>query len=123
MADLGGTRRTLNRAGYYYVALNYSLLFITLFSVFCFFSLAIEVIRIGNALDGHEAVELKVLRQKLEAFTTAYLIAKLLAAAYMLNAYIWKYSPLGKTSNLILAGLALTVIGVFFISIPRLYVD
>ncbi len=115
--------RSLNRAGYYYVALNFFLLLLTLLGIAAFFSITVEVFRIGNALHAGRVREFPILREKLETFTTAYLLAKLLAATYMVNAFIWKDSPLGQTSNLIVAGLALTIVGVFFLAIPRLFIE
>ena len=115
--------RVLNRTGYYYLVLNFGFLFLTLLAVAAFFTLCVEVFRVGRLLGKGVAIEFEKLRMQLETFTTAYLIAKLLAAIYMVNAFIWKASPLGSSSNILVAGLALTIIGVFFISIPRMYIE
>lgn len=123
MNEAAGGPRTLNRAGYYYVVLNFSLLFITALGIFCFFSLALEVIWVGNGIKTGKVSDFRILRKKLDSFTEAYVIAKLLAADYIVNAFIWKASPLGQTANLRAAGLVLTAVGVFFLAVPRLYVE
>ena len=115
--------RVLNRAGYYYVALNFVLLFVALISAAAFFSLTVEVFRSGKGIEAGNVRDLAILRTRLRAFTEAYLIIKILAATYMVNMYVWKDSPLGSTVNLTVAGLVLTGIGVFFIAIPRLFVE
>jgi hypothetical protein len=123
MTDLGGGHRTLNRVGYYYVALNFSLLFLTLLGVACFLSLAAEVMRAGSAEDPNQIDSFEVLYEKLQSFTVAYLLMKGLAAAYTVNFFIWAVSPLGKTENLLAAQIALTVVGFFFIAVPRQYIE
>jgi hypothetical protein len=122
----GGPVRALNRAGYYYIALNFVLLFVTALAVFCFFSLAIEAMWVGQSLPGGGVTQFKVLRENLAAFTQVYLLTKFIAAVYMINTIIWKDSPLGgngATLNILVAGVLLTIIGVFFIAVPRLYVE
>jgi len=115
--------RTLNRAGYYYVALNFSLLFITLLGVAAFLSLAAEVIRAGSAETVDRIDSFDVLQVKLKSFTLAYLLAKSLTAAYAVNYFVWAVSPLGRTSNLVAAQIGLTLVGVFFIAVPRHYIE
>jgi membrane-associated phospholipid phosphatase len=123
MRDLGGGQRTLNRVGYYYVALNFSLLFLTLLGVACFLSLTAEVMRAGSAEDPNRIDSFDVLHVKLQSFTDVYLLMKGLAATYTVNFYVWAVSPLGKTENLLAAEIALTVVGVFFIAVPRQYIE
>ena len=123
MHDFGEGRRTLNRVGYYYVALNFSLLFLTLLGVACFLSLAAEVMRAGSAEDPDRIDSFDVLYVKLQSFTIAYLLMKGLAATYTVNFFVWAVSPLGKTENLLAAQIALTVVGFFFIAVPRQYIE
>ena len=123
MEEVGGNRRTLNQAGYYYLVLNATLMFLTILTVGSFFSLAVEVLRVGRVLDTGRVTDFAILRNQLETFTKAYLIAKALAATYMINAFVWKYSPLGATTNLAVAGFILTAVGVFFLAVPRLFVE
>jgi len=122
----GGAVRALNRVGFYYIALNFGLLFITALAVFCFFSLAMDAMWAGKSLTAGGVREFRVLRDKLTAFTQVYLMTKAIAALYMINTIIWKDSPLGgggATVNIVVAGGLLTLIGVFFIAVPRLYVE
>ena len=119
---LNDETRTLNRAGYYYVALNFSLLFITLLGVAAFLSLAAEVIRAGSAETVDRIDSFDVLQVKLKSFTLAYLLAKSLTATYG-NYFVWAVSPLGRTSNLVAAQIGLTIVGVFFIAVPRHYIE
>jgi hypothetical protein len=123
MRDLGDGRRTLNRVGYYYVALNFALLFTTALGVSCFLSLAAEVLRSGTADSVEKIDDFETLKLKLEPFTKSYILTKGLAAAYALNVAIWAYSPLGKTDNLLAAQVALTLVGVFFVAVPRQYIE
>lgn len=116
-------QRTLNRVGYYYVVLNFSLLFLTLLGVTCFLSLAFEVLRAGRAEDVSRIDSFDVLGVKLKYYTTAYLLMKCLAATYMTNYFVWASSPLGKTQNLFAALIALSVVGGVFVAIPRQYIE
>jgi hypothetical protein len=123
MSALADGTRVLNRVGYYYVALNFCLLFITLLGVACFLSLAGEVFRAGSATDAKKIDTFEILYIKLAAFTEGYIYVKALAAAYAVNFFVWGVSPLGSTGNLVAAQIALTIVGVFFIAIPRHYIE
>ena len=112
--------------GYYYIALNFVLLFITALAVFCFFSVAMDAMWVGQSLIRGGVTQFKLLRENLKAFTEVYLMTKFIAAIYMINAIVWKDSPLGgngATVNILVSGVLLTAIGVFFIAVPRLYVE
>ena len=37
--------------------------------------------------------------------------------------FVWAFSPLGKTENLLIAQIALTIVGVFFVAVPRQYIE
>jgi hypothetical protein len=123
MVALSDGTRGLNRVGYYYVALNFSLLFITILGVACFLSLAAEIFRAGTATDAKKIDTFEVLHLKLAAFTEAYIYVKALAAAYAVNFFVWGVSPLGNTGNLFAAQIALTIVAVFFIAVPRQYLE
>lgn len=123
MQALSDGTRTLNRVGYYYVTLNFALLFITLLGVASFFSLAAEVIRAGSASTADRIDSFEILHVKLASFTTGYLLMKALTATYAINYFVWAVSPLGKTDNLLAAQIALTVVGVFFVAMPRHYIE
>lgn len=115
--------RMLNRVGYYYVVLNFALLFITLAGTASFLSLAIEVLRAAESNSIEKIDSFTVLESRLQSFTDSYLLTKGATAAYVLNLIIWAVSPLGNTSNLLVSQIALSVIGVFFIALPRQYIQ
>jgi hypothetical protein len=86
-------------------------------------SLAAEVIRAGSAETVDRIDSFDVLQVKLKSFTLAYLLAKSLTATYAVNYFVWAVSPLGRTSNLLAAQIGLTIVGVFFIAVPRHYIE
>jgi hypothetical protein len=100
MTALSDGSRGLNRVGFYYVPLNFCLLFITLLGVACFLSLAAEVFRAGSVRDVAKIGTFEVLQSRLAAFTRGYIYMKALAAAYAVNFFVWAISPLGATGNL-----------------------
>ena len=68
-------------------------------------------------------IDFAVVSSRLATFTEAYLIAKLLCATYIVNVVVWRLSPLGATTNIEIASMALAAMGLFFISFPRYYVE
>jgi len=113
----------LNRVGYYYVALNFTLQFIVLIGVASFIALAMEVLRCGTADDVERIGDFHALQLQLAGFMKSYLLMKILVAFLTCNFFIWANSPLGKTDNLLAAQVYLTIVGVFFVAIPRQYVE
>jgi len=84
------------------------------------------VIDVGNSLDKtppNNKLEFLILRTKLSSFTEAYMLAKLLTGLYMINVFLWEKTALGKTDNLIIAASFISLIGVFFVSIPRYFLE
>ena len=84
-------------------------------------------IHVGDALAYSSEISdlaFETIRIKIATFTTLYICAKLLIVAYMVNFYIWAASPLAVAqSNVLTTKIALTVFGVFFISLPRYYIE
>lgn len=118
--------RFLNRVGVYYVVLNFCLMFLTAAATFCFFSMFFDTLRAGHGLrtlPRGTPIDFRMVATRLTTFTEAYLIAKLLCATYIVNVVVWRLSPLGATSNVHAASLALAAMGLFFISFPRYYVE
>jgi hypothetical protein len=120
---IGESTLVLNKVGYYYVVLNFILLFSLLIACACFIGMASEVLRCGDAKGVDDIDSFDVLAAKLEAFTLSYTFTKALVAALAVNTAIWAVSPLGKTDNLVAAQFYLTIIGVFFVAVPRHYVE
>lgn len=131
--------RTLNRAGYYYVFLNAVLLFITAMAAFCYIALSIEIFRFGKFvpefLDAvgrstgetsrHAALavaEAKI-QETLDEYAYSYIIAKVLVATYAVNVVLWQMSPASLVANVDSAIVALAIIGLIFLVVPRLYLN
>lgn len=120
---INGVRR-LNGAGLYYVVLNFALLFITFLGGAAFISISIDGIRLSRELfDSGTPMELPTYTLRLNRLLVAYFFGTLLAACYSINIFIWQDSPLGTTRNIHIAAAALTALGIFFVSIPKQYID
>jgi hypothetical protein len=120
------TGRRLDSLGVYYFLLNFVLLVITLISITFFMASFSSLVEIGNALSVRRSkinLNFPVLRAKLATFTEAYMLAKWLTVLYMINIYLWRATPLGRTSNLIVAAFFVSLIGVLFVSIPRYFLE
>lgn len=138
--EVGGVR-TLNRAGYYYVFLNSILLFLTSMAAFCYIALSIEIFRFGkylpqmaasiNRATAPDAVAKKAslvdieskIQESLDEYAYSYIIAKVLVATYAVNIILWQASPAGKVANVNSAIVALAIIGLIFLVVPRLYLN
>ncbi len=111
---------------FYYILLNFCLLVATLTFLGCFCSMFLVSISVGDALSYAELsdLEFESIRLKMGTFVTVYICAKLLIVAYMINFYIWSASPLAVAQENVLATkVALTIFGIFFISLPRYYIE
>lgn len=118
--------RSLGTLGVYYFLLNFVLLVMTLISITFFMSIFSLMMDIGNSLSRKRMKvkeDFRALKTKLEMFTQTYHLAKWLTVMYMINIYLWKSTPLGKTTNLVIAAFFISLIGVFFVSIPRYFVE
>lgn len=123
MRELEGNVRALNRVGYYYVVLNFSLQLFVLIGAACFISMASEVLRVGKVDDVNRIESFKKLECELATFTRGYAFTKGVVATLALNTMIWQLSPLGKTDNLVAAQVLLLVVGIFFVAVPRQFVE
>lgn len=116
--------RTLNVVGFYYIVLNFSLLFLTFLGGASFISISIDDMRVAkNLIDSDRPLEFKTYKRRLERLIKAYIFGVFLTILYGLNMLIWKWSPLGENSNLAIGGVAFTVIGLFFVAIPKRYIQ
>lgn len=118
--------RVIGALGFYYGLLNFCLLFFSLLIAAAFiseFRLLFQVAESLDRLSQKEAVSTELLRSRLKTFTQAYLAGKLAVASYMANALVWKTAQVRHSTNLLIYGGALTLIGVVFLSIPRYYVE
>ncbi|MEZ5017085.1 MAG: hypothetical protein R2800_08520 [Flavipsychrobacter sp.] len=124
-------RFELGTLGIYYFLLNYTLLIITLIALTFFMSIYSMMMKVGKALASKESIDeldFLTLKTKLSVFTEAYILAKLLVGAYIVNIMVWVASPLGgggngTNANIQVAVILMGIIGVFMISIPRYFVE
>ena len=119
-----GDYRRLNSAGLYYIVLNFSLLFVTFLGGAAFISISIDGIRLSRALVNSSVdMDFKTYKQRLDRLVVAYFWGVLLVACYAVNIIVWKHSPLGDTANIHLAGAVLTILGIFFVTVPRRFIE
>ena len=94
--------RVPNRAGFYYLILNFGLLFVTLLGAMSYLSIAFEAIREARRLDP-EAVcrnpNITKIADAFKPFYTAAMLCKLLILCYIINTIVWRYSPLGQSTG------------------------
>lgn len=116
--------RRLNSAGLYYIVLNYSLLFITFLGGAAFISVSIDGIQLSrNLLNSGVEIDFATYKKRLDRLVVAYYWGVLLVACYALNIIVWKHSPLAGTANIHLAGAMLTLLGLFFVTVPRRFIE
>lgn len=124
------TRQVVNKAGFYYVVLNYSLLLLTAVSILAYLGTVVSAISEINSLKVNEntARQRKALLASIDHvndFWEIMTLARVLAALYIVNTYIWNFSPLGAAtaSNFYIAVLAITIIGVVGTVLPKNLAD
>jgi len=116
--------RRLNSAGLYYIVLNYSLLFVTFLGGAAFISVSIDGIYLSRGLlDSNAEIDFATYKRRLDRLVLAYYWGVLLVACYALNIIVWKHSPLAGTANIHLAGAMLTLLGLFFVAVPRRFIE
>src|SRR5205085_10391772 len=84
---------------------------------------AAEVTRFIRSAENIVPESFDALRASLSNFVSGYIVAKFFAAILMLNTFTWGWSQQRRSFNMIAMGAALTIGGVFLISIPRYYVE
>lgn len=116
----------VNRAGFYYVILNYSLLLITAVSILAYLGTVVSALsEIGQlSVERNTAKDRKALLASIDHindFWEIMTLARILAALYITNTFIWKFSPLGDgtATNLWIAVLAITLVGVIGTVVPK----
>lgn len=125
---LDGNYVRLNSLGVYYFLLNFVLLLFTLVALAFFMSAFSGTIRLAHTLSEAAPGSISGLRfeemaTRLKTYVQAYLAAKCQVAIYIVNFWVWEKSPLGQTGNLLIAHVFLFVIGVLFLSYPRVYFE
>lgn len=119
-------REVINKAGFYYVILNYSLLLLTAVSILAYIGTVVSALsEIGQlSVESNTAKSRKELLASIDHvndFWEIMTLARILAALYIVNTYIWNFSPLGRatTTNFWIAVLAITLIGVVGTVLPK----
>jgi hypothetical protein len=129
--------RMLSPLGIYYALLNFTLLSVCLIAAlaFCssgllsalaFLSLFVLCVRVGTLIDNQpisSQLDFESLRSTLSQFTQAYIVFKLRAVTPVLNAYTWRHSRMQSSLLFRAMCAALVLFGVFFISVPRYYIE
>jgi len=118
--------RVFSALGIYYILLTFILFNIAILAIMLFLTLFLFCIEVGKSIKetkGNEIINFDLLKDNLSYFTIGYIIAKGLIVLYMLNVITWKWQrPEGSVNFLIMAVL-LTFFGIFFVSIPRYYIE
>lgn len=121
--ELNGVR-FLNAAGLYYIVLNFSLLVVTFVGAASFIAISIDGMTLARALT-HDAPAMgfESFRNQIDRLVRAYRLGVGLVFCYAINLIVWKFSPLGPTGNLQIAGALFTLVGLFFVAVPRRFVQ
>jgi hypothetical protein len=116
--------RVLNAAGLYYIVLNFSLLVTTFVGGASFIAVSIDGMALARTLTADAPVaDFDQFRQRIERLVRAYRLGVWLVFWYAVNLIVWKFSPLGQGANLQIAGALFTLIGLFFVAVPRRFVQ
>jgi len=118
-------RKDLRRC-VYYALLNFALLSVCVMAALAFVSLFFLCVRFGQIVARQPVtnnISFETIRGMLSDFTQAYIVLKLLAVALVLNAYTWKHEAPTGSLNVVAMNAVLVLFGVFFISVPRYYIE
>ncbi len=112
----------------YYVMLNFALCFVVALGACSFATLMLSALKVGRDLraepiEGAEQVTLAQLRSRLSVFSDGYVLAKLQAGFLMLNCYTFRAELIEDSVVMHVAGGITALYGVFFISVPRYFVE
>ncbi len=118
--------RLFNYLGVYYTIITFSLLVFTIITISCFLGFFILAISIGNKLLEQKSIDeinLDDLKLQLKYFIDVSIATKIIAAIFMLNAFTWHFQFPNDSFNLKLMLLALLILGVFIVTLPRYYIE
>jgi len=121
----GDGGRILNQAGFFYVILNFMLISITFVAVMAYVALLLDALSIVNNLELGKCGSAATVVGELNAYLGAMLVAKWLAAVYIINIFIWTLSPIGAATsdNLIMSVGGLVLVGWLGTMLPRIYME
>lgn len=118
--------RIFSGLGIYYILLNFILLNISILAIMFFFPLFLFCIEVGKSIKktkGNKVISFDLLKENLSYFTIGYMIAKGLIVLYMINIITWKWQKPEGSVNFLIMAVLLTFFGIFFVSIPRYYIE
>lgn len=119
-------QRIIGPLGVYYSLLTYSF-FLTGFSatvaLIPLFAIAAEAGRCFRAPSTTAPASFDALRESLSDFMNAYVVAKALTVVMMLNYFTWRWMEPRHSINVVALGILLTLVGLFFVSVPRYYIE
>lgn len=124
LAETNGVR-VLNRAGFYYIIMNFALLCVSAFGALAYCAIMMRGVRDAASLKNISTDRSSEVVVRFQDFMTAIALARALAICYMFNTVVWAWSDLGgatKTNIAITAFLVLTV-GVAGTRLPALFVE
>jgi len=108
-----------NMSGYFYIALNYVLLLFTVISVLVLLSAGFSVANLRDRIDREEFKNFRDLEAQIGRYVLAFILAKWMFLAYVVNTYIWRGSLLGTVGPVDVTIIAYTIIGSFLLPIPN----
>ena len=108
-----------NMSGYFYIYLHYVLLLFTVTSVLIFLSAAFSVANLRDRIEREEFKLFSNLEAQIGRYVLAFILAKWMFLAVVLNTYIWRGSLLGSVGSVDVTIIAYAIIGSFLLSISN----
>ena len=124
-ASAGGLR-PLRPIGVYFVILNFCLLVLAITAILSYVIIAVRMYEVGSKFQSGTdlgVVDNDAFDDLLRDFTASYILAKLLAACFILNYWTWLLQAPKGSVNLSAMHVALMLIGCYFIAVPRMWVE
>jgi hypothetical protein len=120
-----GGQPVLNQAGFFYVILNFILISITFLAVFAYVALLLDALSTVASLELGQCANAREIVIELDPYLSAMLVAKWVAAVYIVNIFVWSFSPGSSATS---ANLAFSVGGVVLVGwlgtmFPRIYLE
>lgn len=120
-------QRSLGGLGVYYALLTFSMFLICFSALVALGLIVITAAEAGRCLRSSMTTKpatFDELAENLTGFVRAYIVAKAMTGVLMLNYVTWNWiNPPKPSFNVIGFGALLAVIGLFFVSFPRYYVE
>jgi hypothetical protein len=118
--------RMINALGIYHSLYTFTLFVFSFFVIAFLISIFVIAIIFGDTLENRQdiaSIDIQKLRNELGHFSLLSILAKTMAAIYMINSFTWKWQNPTASINFQLFIFALMFLGIFVISIPRYYIE